>query len=491
MKYFLKLSGNIFLVAGFVALVCTYAYGAEEISKGVESVLAKRWTGDWSALSQKRVIRVLVPYSKTYYFLDGARERGATYELLKEFEKFVNEELKTKHLKVHLLVIPTARDRLLPGLIEGAGDIAAGNLTITKNRLEEVDFGAPIASNVSEIIVGGTGGEEILSLEDLSGKTVHVRKSSSYFESLARLNEKFRKEGKPLIEIRVVSTYLEDEDLLEMVNAGVLPLMVVDSYKAKFWTQVFPDIVLYPQVKLNQNGKIAWAIRKNSPELQQLIGRFIEKHKIGTLFGNVVFNRYFKNTSFVKNNLAEKERKKFLQTVELFKKYGKQYNFDWLMLMALAYQESTIDQSKRSKAGAVGVMQILPSTAKDKNVSIAGIDKIEPNIQAGTKYIRFMVDRYFDDSELDDLNRGLFAFASYNAGPAKIASLRREAAEAGLDPNIWFRNVEVIAAKRIGRETVQYVSNIFKYYTAYKLIDSQSEKTKQDRINQVKQMIVN
>jgi membrane-bound lytic murein transglycosylase MltF len=146
------------------------------------------------------------------------------------------------------------------------------------------------------------------------------------------------------------------------------------------------------------------------------------------------------------------------------------YDFDWLGVAALAYQESRIDQSKRSHAGAVGVMQLLPSTAADRNVGIPNIEKIEDNIHAGVKYIRFIVDRYYAEEPMDRLNKRLFAFASYNAGPAKVARLRREARVMGLDPNVWFRNVEIVAAKRIGRETVQYVSNIYKYYIAYRLI---------------------
>lgn len=151
-----------------------------------------------------------------------------------------------------------------------------------------------------------------------------------------------------------------------------------------------------------------------------------------------------------------------------------QYKFDWLMLAALAFQESGIDQSKKSHVGAVGIMQVMPSTAKNKNVGIPNIEEIEANIHAGTKYLRFMMDRYFDDPEIDTLNRGLFSFAAYNAGPVKVSKLRKEAAKMGLDPNVWFRNVEIVAAKRIGRETVQYVSNIFKYYLAYRYIPEQN-----------------
>jgi membrane-bound lytic murein transglycosylase MltF len=163
--------------------------------------------------------------------------------------------------------------------------------------------------------------------------------------------------------------------------------------------------------------------------------------------------------------------KRFRDSVELFKKYGHQYDFDWLMLAAQAYQESHIDQTAHSPSGAVGVMQIKPSTAAGKPIYIQGVENSAANnIQAGVKYLRFITDQYFKNDPMDHLNKELFAFASYNAGPARIAKLRRQAAREGFDPNQWFNNVEVIASREIGRETVMYVDDIYKYYVAYKLV---------------------
>jgi membrane-bound lytic murein transglycosylase MltF len=148
------------------------------------------------------------------------------------------------------------------------------------------------------------------------------------------------------------------------------------------------------------------------------------------------------------------------------------------MIVALAYQESLLDHDKKSHVGALGIMQMLPGTAADKNVGISEISKLENNIHAGHKYLRFLQDRYFSDPQIDTLNRNLFTFAAYNAGPAKVRKLRKEAGENGLDPNIWFQNVEIIAAKRIGRETVQYVSNIYIYYISYKLAQQNIDKAR-------------
>ncbi|MFC1823581.1 transglycosylase SLT domain-containing protein [Thermodesulfobacteriota bacterium] len=432
--------------------------------------LDRKWTGDFDVLAERNLIRALVPYSKTFYFLDGPEQRGLTYEAFKQFEKYVNKQLKRKTLKVHLVVVPTKRDRLLPALAEGKGDIAAGNLTITPQRQKQVDFSDPAYTGVDEIIVTGPKSPPVKTLDDLSGKTIHVRKSSSYYESLLHLNERFKKEKKKPVKVVLASEYLEDEDLLEMMNAGLIPMIVIDSHKGRFWKQIFKKLTLHPDIKLRTGGRIAWAIRKDSPKLKKVINGFMQTHKKGTLMGNILIKRYLENTKWVRNSLTGQDRKRFEEAIELFRKYSKQYDFDSLMIAALAYQESRIDQSKRSHVGAIGVMQLMPSTAKDPNVNVADIHELEKNIIAGVKYLRFLRDRYFEKEPMDKMNKGLFSFASYNAGPAKVKRLRIEAKKAGLDPNVWFRNVEIIAAKRIGRETVQYVSNIYKYYIAYRLM---------------------
>jgi membrane-bound lytic murein transglycosylase MltF len=355
-------------------------------------------------------------------------------------------------------------------LVKGLGDIAAGNLTITPERFKEVDFSEPYFKGVNEILVTSPAGPQVKTVEDLSGKEIHVRASSSYYASLQSLNARFKKAGKQPMKLVLADEYLEDEDLLEMMNANLIPMIIIDSHKGEFWQQIFTDLTLYPDIKVREGGQIALAVRKNSPKLKEVINGFMKKYKSGTLMGNILFKRYLKSTKWVRNSLAEEEMERFGAAVQLFKKYAGMYEFDWLAVAALAYQESRIDQSKRSPTGAIGVMQLLPSTAADPNVGIHNIEEIENNIHAGVKYLRFINDRYYAKEPMDRLNKRLFALASYNAGPAKVAKLRKETRQIGLDPNVWFRNVEIVAAKRIGRETVQYVSNIYKYYVAYRLI---------------------
>jgi membrane-bound lytic murein transglycosylase MltF len=416
-----------------------------------------------------RLIRALVVRSKTGYFFDGAQQRGITYDLLKAFEKKLNEEMETGNLPVYLAFIPVSRDQLIPALLEGRGDVAAANLTITPERQELVGFSIPLFKNVRELVVTGTGVKPMSSINELSGMSVHVRESSSYHSSLLQANVKLQERGMPPINIVLVTEYLEDEDLLEMVNAQLIPAIVVDSHKVHFWEQIFDNIQIHEELALRNGGDIAWALRKNSPEFTQVVNGFVKENRKGSLMGNILFKRYLQNTKHVRNALDSGEMEKFKATAALFQQYADQYDFDWLMLIAQAYQESRLDQDTRSSAGAVGVMQLLPSTAADKSVSIEDITGLENNIHAGAKYMRWLRDHYFNDPDMSREEQTLFTFAAYNAGPGKVIRLRKEATEMGLDPNIWFDNVEVVAAKRIGRETVQYVSNIYKYWVAYKL----------------------
>jgi len=437
------------------------------------------WKGDLDAMVKRRMIRCAVTLTRTSYFLDGTRQRGAVYELLRELEKFVNREHRTGTLQISVVAVPTSRDQLLPSLAEGRVDIAAANLTITQERQKLVDFAAPFYDKAAEIVVTGPGAPELPDLAALGGRRVMIRRSSSYWSDLEKLNQRLKAEGKPAVKLVAMPEVLETEGILELANSGAVKITVADNYLADLWAKVFPRITLHPDLALREGGRIAWAIRKGSPGLKALLDRFVRSHRAGTLTGNVLIKRYFQNTRWISNPIDTTSEKKLLALRTIFDTYAKEYGFDPLMLMALAYQESGLDQSKRSAVGAVGIMQLLPSTAADPNVGIPDITTVDNNIHAGTKYLRFLRDRYFSDPAIDPLNAELFTFAAYNAGPARVAKLRSEAARMGLDPNRWFYNVEVVAAKRIGRETVRYVANIVRYSVAFDLGQAAVEKKNQ------------
>ena len=235
----------------------------------VESLLVYNapWVGDLKGMLKRDTIRVLVPYSKTFYFLDGAEQKGLTYEMLKEFEKFINKKYKRKNIQIRVVVIPTRRDQLLNALVDGIGDIAAGNLTITPKREKKVDFSAPFLTEVSEIIVSGPHQPEIKSQENLK---LYIRKSSSYYESITNLNRKLARQGKTPIHLSLADELLDDEDILEMINAGLIPMTVIDSHKAKFWEKIFKNLKFYYNLKLRKNGSIAWAFRKKQPTVEKI-----------------------------------------------------------------------------------------------------------------------------------------------------------------------------------------------------------------------------
>jgi membrane-bound lytic murein transglycosylase MltF len=472
---------RLVLVAGAV-LVCTLYVGPVHAADAVKSSekpqssklavdpkeVQKTWTGDLDGMLQRRVIRVLTVYSKTFYFVDKGAQRGATYDWFRLFQEDLNKKQGKKHIKVRVFFVPVARDQLLPALVAGKGDIAAANLTITPERQKLVDFSAPGYPNVSEVVLSGPASPKLSSVDDLAGKEVFVRKASSYYESLVALNQRFAAEKRPPVNIKLAPEELEDEDLVEMLNAGLIPLIVMDNHKADLWKQVFPKVTVHDGIAIRTGGDIAWAMRKGSPQLKAALDDFVARHRKGTTAGNMILARYLKNAKYVKDAASESERKKFLDLIQFFKEYGDKYHVDWLLMAAQGYQESRLDQKVKSPVGAVGVMQIMPATGKE--LKVGDISKTQPNIEGGVKYMRMMIDRYYANEPMTELDKALFTFASYNAGPARVAQLRKEAVKRGLNPNVWFHNVEYVAADKIGAETVTYVSNIYKYYIAYKLI---------------------
>ncbi len=463
----------------FLLVLLFSQYGvlmADESETLDRRLIAQVYTDDLPVIRERKVLRALVVYSRTdFFFSSKGTPKGLQVELLHLYEKALNKGIKRQELKTRIKYIPTSFDRLLPDLESGRGDIACYFLTITPEREKRVSFATGGAMKINELVVTHKGVSGIQKPEDLAGRSVYVLKASSYAEHLRELNAQFEKQGLKPVEIKEADGHLRSEDIMELVNAGAVEITVVDGYKAKLWAKVLPDIRVLDDVKLKSGTSVGWAVRKDNTELQKSLNDFAPKVKKGTLMGNMLFNRYYKKSKWIKNPLSDKERAKLVEIIELFKKYAAQYGFDYLAVVAQAYQESQLDHRRKSHVGAVGIMQVLPSTAADPNVGIPDITKIEHNIHAGVKYMDFMRNRYFSDPSIKEEDRVAFAWAAYNAGPAKVRRMRKLAGEMGLDPNVWFNNVEMAAGKIVGRETVQYVGNIFKYYVAYGLVRDRLE----------------
>jgi membrane-bound lytic murein transglycosylase MltF len=318
--------------------------------------------------------------------------------------------------------------------------------------------------DAGEIVVTGPRSPKLASLDDLGGREVHVRQSSSYYASLVALNKRLRAEKKEAVHIALVPEALEDEDLMDMVAAGLIPLTVVDAWKAGIWARMQKKLKPRADLSLTEAQPVGWAFRPASPKLAAVIDEFVDNYP------GAHARRYRNHSAYVTrlaHATADADWKRFQGTITLFRKYAPRYGFDPLLVAALGYQESRLDQNARSHVGAIGVMQIMPDTAA--TLGVGDVHETERNIHGGTKYLRILRDRAISGGAPDEQNLTLFAIAAYNCGPGRVAALRAEAERTGLDSDVWFGNVERIAAKRVGQETVMYVRNIYKYYAAYKL----------------------
>ncbi|MGA3318143.1 MAG: transporter substrate-binding domain-containing protein [Candidatus Korobacteraceae bacterium] len=434
----------------------------------------ERHTGDLDAMVKARNIRALVLYSHSSFFYVNGKPEGIYYEALRDFEQFVNQKLHTGKQHVGVTFIPVRPDQLESYLIEGVGDLIAYPVTVTPEREQKVAFSLPLETGVKQILVTGKNFGPVSSLQDLGGKKVFVNSVTTYYGNLEKVNNSLAKQGKPAILIQSTGKNLMDEDLLEMVNAGILPATVTITQRAKLWASVFHDITPQPNIVIADEGNLAWAMRKDNPKLKELVDEWVKTHAAGTSFGNTLIRRYIQSNQWVTNPTSQEEIKKFNELANFFKTYSSQYGFDYLMVMAQGYQESMLNQAARN-GSAVGIMQVKPSTAAAPPISIPNVMTSENNIHAGVKVLRQIADKYFSDPKIDAQNRLLLTFASYNAGPNRIADLRKQAAAQELDPNKWFGNVELLVSQRVGQTTVQYVSNIYKYYVAYKLVVEQGQ----------------
>lgn len=459
-----------------VAIAFAALLSAPVAAQGKPSVLSlpamHAWSGDLDGMVKRRMIRILVPISRTGFFLDKGATLGLDAELGRSLEKWINARHGKKTHKIHVGFIPTPPDRLLAELAAGKGDIAAGLLTITPERQTLVDFTAPLATGIREVAVTGPTASAIATLDDLGGKPMTVRRSASYFTHLVALNAGRQKAGKPPIDVKPADENLSDEDLLEMVGAGMLPWTVVDEFKAKLWAGLLRGLTVRSDLVINDGGQIAWAVRKNSPLLRRELDAFVAQHKIGTAFGNELKRRYLTQATTIRNALANDDADAMRKLLPAFKTYGARYAIDPLLIAAQGYQESGFDQSLKSRAGAVGVMQIKPSTAGQKPIEIADVvSRADDNIHAGAKYLRYLADTYIADPSITARDQVLMALAAYNAGPGNLRKFRAYATKHGLDSTRWFGHVETGAAAIVGQETVQYIGNIYKYYLSYSALE--------------------
>ncbi len=444
--------------------------GQPDVLPDIAPRLKVPWKGDLDEIAKRRVVRVLLPFRRPEFFYMEGHPVGILQEAFQELENVLNKKYKTTAAnRILVALLPTPHDKIADRMLGGYGDITAGSVAITEARKALFDFTIPTYTGVKIIPVTGPGGPELKSLDDLSGKEVWVDPQSPAKQALEALNARLTAKGLRPATLRESDPVLEPGDVMEMVNAGLYPVVLMNSAHAEFWAQVFDNVKPRMDLPLAEAMELGWVIQKGTPQLKAFLDDFIRTHGIGTSFGNTLAKRYLKSDKYVRNATDVNEMKKFRESLPYFKQYSKQYNLDYLLMAAQGYQESRLDQSVKSPVGAIGIMQVMPTTAASAPVKVPNVHDEKNNIHAGTRLMHFLIEEHFNDPQLTLLNRMLFAMAAYNAGPAKVERCRTLAGEMGYDPNVWFGNVEVAVAKVVGRETTQYVANIYKYYVAYKL----------------------
>jgi membrane-bound lytic murein transglycosylase MltF len=461
-------------------LICSQALAqkGEIVEKEAESLQAdvlietffEKRTGDLPEMLERNQIRVLVVPSRSTYFLDHkGQPRGLDYELLKGWEKILNKGRKKGTPPISLVFIPVTLEELGDALLEGRGDIAGVTL-VTPGRADEFAYATPIFEDIQEVVVTRKGGPVISRIEDLGGHDVHAMSGSSQLERLEALNESFKKQGlKPMKVVRA-EAYVADENLLEMINGGMITAAVVPDAFAKLWARIFKNLIVHENIPVTIGMKAGWAVRKENPELlaklNEAIASVLKKNKLAFQRD---FNQYFKTTRWIENPFVKGAK---YELSDHFQREAAAFGLDWLQLMAQGFQESSLNPNAKSPFGAVGIMQVLPSTAEW--LGVKNYNEVDGNIHAGAKYMARLVKRYAKVPEISEDNRFFFALAAYNAGPGRVRKYRKRAPQLGYDPYQWFGNVERVSLRSGNLETVMYVRNILNYTLAYKTAYEQS-----------------
>lgn len=425
------------------------------------------FTGDLDAIQARGVLRVLVSYSRTNFFIAEGRLRGFEYEMFQELEKqFVNDaQAGRPPLKIAFLPLPF--DEVLPALRAGHGDVAAASICVTPEREQLVAFTLPYLTDVDQVLVAHAALEPVMSWSEVAGRTIHVQAETSYVEHLEHLSDDLVAAGFDALQIVQTPRGLQTEDLLEMVNSGAFHYTLADRYLAELWSGVLSGIRIESDVVAAQSTNLAWAIRQENPQLKALLDEFVSKNKKGSMIGNVLFKRYFGESKWIANPTLEVETSKLGPFLEPLKRYCAEFDFDWRLIAAQAYQESRLDPRTVSSAGAVGLMQLLPSTAADMGVT--DLEDPERSLYAGIKYMDWLRTHYFAEPQLTEDAQIDFCLAAYNAGIGRVRRWRAAAPARGLNPDLWFENVERLALEDVGMQPVQYVGNINKYFILFSM----------------------
>ncbi|MFT6631251.1 MAG: membrane-bound lytic murein transglycosylase MltF [Bacteriovoracaceae bacterium] len=442
----------------FLLLPTSYAEAGNKLTAHIQ----KEELGDLERIIEKRYLRVLTTRNPFDYYIYQGRTKGIQYEMVKEFTKYLNNKyVKKGGLRIVFEMIPVDFDQLIPMLKSGKGDLIAVGLTKTKSREKQIAFTVPYRL-VDEVIVT----RKEYSLEPWVGKTFHIQKDSSFYNSISDKNN--------LVKIKTVDPNFHAGNIMEFISLRKYDYTLVNSFWAQTVGKRYKNLIFLNDKSLRKNIDISWAVRKENPKLLNELNSFLPKVKKGSLLGNLFSYKYFYDVGNIQSKDFDLKTSKISEYDNTFKEYAIKYSFDWRLLASLCYQESRFEAGIENKWGAIGLFQIKQMTANEPYINIkeiSGIKNNKNNIHAGVKYLSWIKNRYFDPNEkMTEQSKLRMMMAAYNAGPRRVLQAINKAKELGLNPNIWFRNVELAMLKLGYPEPVIYVSEINKHYVSYLLL---------------------
>lgn len=427
-------------------------------------------SSSYSEMIERGEIRMAVPYNRTVYINDKGVLRGLSIEVSRGFAKWINAKYadKLKGRSISIKLVPTIAPDLLNSLSSGHADIAIGDIGLYEPISNSQHLIVNHASRYGqEVLVTGLSSPPLQKMADLSGQTVYGSRNTNFQKTFSALNKELKRDGKLPINLASPLGDLDDEDLLEMLNSGLISYVTVADWKFKLWQSIYKNIIMHADLTVQDSGWVGWAVRSTNRDLNDDLIDFYESDDFVKSLAAFRQEDYRQHLKGLKDPIEKTVWSRFESMRPLFNRYGAQYKLDPLVLASLGFQETLLNQSAVSAVGAIGVMQLMPATGM--SLGVGDIHLLEPNIHAGADYMNQLISRYFPDAQFEGNNRSLFAVASYNIGPNNVAKARNRAKEVGFDPNQWFGNVEFIATEQMGYEPMIYVRNVYKYYISYSL----------------------
>ncbi|MFJ4066038.1 transglycosylase SLT domain-containing protein [Pseudomonas sp. NPDC089996] len=418
---------------------------------------------DLQQIRSSKVLRVLVNQSRNSSGEIKGEPVGIEYYRLRGLEHYLNARAGDGQ-QIRLKIIPRAKEQLLGALQRGEGDLAAPGELLDPALTGGVNSSAPVVDQVPLLLVGRKGERSYTRAEQLSGRTVALTSASAAGAVIQQINQQLALRKRAPIKIEWVDSTLAVEDVLEMVQAGIYPLTMVERPIAQRWARVMPKLRLDTRVQLGQAQAMRWYVGRDATMLLATVDRFLQGYRAPEN-QDAAFERIYRRQYRVHNPLARKDRQRLNALRPVLQKHGQAQQIDWLNLAALAFKESTLNPAARGSGGAHGLMQITPSAAQRVGVSDTG--SVDGNVQASARYLALIRRKFFASPQINERERMAFVLAAYNLGPERVQAMRAEARKRGLNGNQWFFQTERIAMEQVGMGPVNFVNSVNKYFLAF------------------------